>query len=131
MRGLLSVVLLLVLAPSLQAQEKDRPLERISIAAQQRPPLVIGTLPMEDDFPKKLGPFTLVQPVKRGEMIRLSLPVGEYVARAIDGIATANRRRKEAAVRRRIAEELKLLAEQRKKLAGRGLLGSRTEPNRT
>ena len=57
-------------------QERDRSLERIAIGLQQAPAFVS---PYETDRRLKLGPLTLVAPVKRGEFIRLSLPVGEYV----------------------------------------------------
>jgi hypothetical protein len=91
------------------AQDSDRSLEWITIALQQPSPFVIGPPIGAEDFPKALGPFTQVQPVLRGEIIRVSLPVGEYVTRAIGAIATANRKRKETAIRRRIEVELKRL----------------------
>jgi hypothetical protein len=90
----------------LGAQDRDASLERINLALQQPPGIVRGVPPLEIDPPKKLGIFTLVPPVKRGEMIRVSVPVGEMVMRAVNGVASANQRRKEAAARRRVEADL-------------------------
>jgi hypothetical protein len=62
----------------------------------------------------KLGPFTLGTPQLRGEIIRLSLPVGEYVSRVARGLAAANRRRQEATARRRVEADLKAFAERQR-----------------
>ncbi|HTM32339.1 MAG TPA: hypothetical protein VL263_13595 [Vicinamibacterales bacterium] len=92
----------------LRAQELS--LERISIALQQPAP-VFGTTPVPTDPPRvsrKLGPLTLVQPeIMRGEFVRVSLPVGELVSRAVDHIRTAALRREEAAARREVDAALK------------------------
>jgi hypothetical protein len=114
MRGLLAVAVTLTSAITVSAQEQDRSLERMAIALQQPSSVVIGPPTGPDDSPKALGPLTLVQPVLRGEMIRMSVPLGEYVSHASRAIATANRKRKEAAIRRRIEAELKLLGETKK-----------------
>ena len=92
------------------AQERDRSLERVGIAIQQPAPLVRAFQPPVSDFPRKLGEFTLVSPVLRGEMVRVSLPVGEYVMRAARGVASANRRRQEAAARRRVEAAISAFA---------------------
>jgi hypothetical protein len=49
-------------------------------------------------------------PVSPGEMIRVSIPIGELVTRAFKGIAASNRRRQEIAVRRKVAAELEQFA---------------------
>jgi hypothetical protein len=112
----------------LSAQERDPSLARISLAIQQTPPraatadphdwLRTSTLQMLgislfEPLPgaPKLGPFTLGTPQLQGEMIRVSVPVGAYVMRAVRGISAANHRRKEAAARRRVEAELKALVE--------------------
>ena len=122
------VFVVLSLPLPLWAQERDRALERISLALQQPTPLVssadpgealrLSTLrtfgvPIFEPLPggPKLGPFTLGTTQLRGEIIRVSLPVGEYVTRGARGFAAANRRRQEKAARRRIEAELKALAE--------------------
>jgi hypothetical protein len=105
------VVLLMCSTPA-HAQESSRSLERISIALQQPSSFVIAPPPLERGFPKKLGPFTLVQPTLPGEVFRLSIPVGELVVKAVTGVTKAHRRRQEAAIRRRIDAELKWLRQQ-------------------
>jgi len=93
----------------LRAQELR--LERISIALQQPAP-VFGTTPVPTDPPpvsRKLGPLTLVQPEMRGEFVRVSLPVGELISRAVDRVRTAAMRRQEAAARREVDAALRAL----------------------
>lgn len=90
-------------------------LERINLAVQQPAP-IYGGGPVESDFPKKIGFLTLVQPVKRGEMIRVSFPVGEYVSRAFKGVAAVNHRRQERAAKREVAEAVRQFEEHRKSL---------------
>jgi hypothetical protein len=97
------VVLSAMTAPT-AAQERDRSLERIGVALKQP---AIAVPAFEPTPPQKLGPLTLVEPQLRGELVRVSLPVGEYVTKAIRGIAGANQRRKECAARRRVEADLK------------------------
>jgi hypothetical protein len=122
------VVVVSALSFQLSAQERNRSLERISLALQQPPPVPSGADSQEalrastlqtlgvsifEPLPgaAKLGPFTLGTTQLRGEIIRLSLPVGEYVSRVARGIAAANRRRQQAAARRRVEADLKVFAE--------------------
>ena len=111
MRALAACTLMSLWGPAaVLAQERDRSLERIGLAIQQPAPLARDFQPPESDFPRKLGDFTLVSPVLRGEVIRVSLPVGEYVMRAARGVASANRRRQEAAARRRVDAAISAVA---------------------
>jgi hypothetical protein len=105
---------LLCSAP-LRAQERDRSLERISLALQQQPPEPItgGVVPGESAEPKTFGIFTLVPPQSRGEIIRISVPIGELVSRAFRSAAAAKQRRQEDAARREVNAALKWLADQR------------------
>ena len=109
-----SVVVVSALSSQLSAQEHSLSPDRIRLA-QQPPPLPPQTPGISIFNPQagetKFGPFTLRTPELRGEMIRLSLPVGEYASRVARRISNANRRRQEASARRRIAAELKMLAE--------------------
>jgi hypothetical protein len=50
--------------------------------------------------------FTLVPPQTNGEVIRLSIPVGELATRAARSISDARRRRAERKVEERIEREL-------------------------
>ena len=94
------------------AQERDRSLERISLALQQPIPIVRGVGEVESTLPKTLGIFTLVQPTRPGEIVRVSIPIGEFVTRAFRSVAVTNQRRQEAAARRKVAAELKWLEQQ-------------------
>src|SRR6187401_1885144 len=90
----------------LLAQDRDRSLERVSLALQQPSPIVRDVALVESSSPTKVGIFTLMPPTSRGEMIRVSIPVGELVMRAFRGAAAASQRRQEVAARRRVQAEL-------------------------
>ena len=90
------------------AQEQSGSLQRIRLALQQ-PPAGVVVGPVESAAPKTFGIFTLLPPTGPGEMVRVSVPVGEFVSRAFKGVAAANHRRQEAAARRRVEAELKWL----------------------
>jgi hypothetical protein len=113
MKRLAAALLISLVWPApLLAQERDRTLERISLALQQQSPVVRGIAPVEGASPIRLGVFTLVPPTRPGEIVRVSVPIGELVTRAFRGIAAANQRRQEAAARRRVETALKGLATQ-------------------
>lgn len=113
MKGLpAGLVVSLVCSAPLLAQEQDRSLERISLALQEPAPIVSGNVLLEPQSPKKLGIFTLVPPTLRGEMVRVSVPIGELVTRAFKGVAAANQRRRESAARRKVEAALEWFAEQ-------------------
>jgi hypothetical protein len=112
MRGLRAGFLLSVVGSApLLAQERDRLLEQIDLALQRPLPMVHRADPFENPTAKKLGVFTLVPPTQRGEMIRISVPIGEMVTRAFRGVAAAGRRRREQAARRDVEAELKQFSE--------------------
>jgi hypothetical protein len=115
MKGLAGgLAISLACAAPLAAQERDRSLERIGLALQQPPQIVRDGIPVESNFPKKLGFVTLVQPTKRGEMIRISIPIGEFIVRAVTGVAAANHRRQQAAAHRKVEAEIKAFMAQKK-----------------
>src|SRR6266545_914116 len=58
-------------------QERDRSLERISVALQQPLPVVRGVDLAAGAQPKRLGIFTLIPPTLPGEVLRVSVPIGE------------------------------------------------------
>lgn len=94
----------------LLGQERDRSLERISLALQQ--PLPVSSVdPVEGAAPTTFGIVTLVPPTLQGEMVRVSVPIGELVSRAFRGAAAANRRRQEAAARRKVEAALQWFKE--------------------
>ena len=96
----------------LVAREQSDSLERIGLALQHPLPSVRGLGPVDSGAPKTFGIFTLLEPTGPGEVIRVSVPVGEFVSRAVKGVAAANHRRQEAAARRKVEAELKRFEEQ-------------------
>ena len=112
MRGLAAgFVLSLIWSAPLLAQERDRSLERIGLTLQQQFPIARGIAPAESAAPTKLGIFTIVPPILPGEMVRVSVPIGDLVTRAFRGVAAANQRRHEAAARRRVEAAVKRFSE--------------------
>ena len=107
MKGVAAGILVSVaFSAPLLAQERDRSLELIRVTLQQPLPIVTGVHSDESARPKTLGIFTLVPPTRPGEIIRVSVPIGELVSRAFKGAAAANRRRQEAAARRKVEAAL-------------------------
>jgi hypothetical protein len=121
----LAAVLVVLSTPGFHAwaQERDRSLERVGLALEQPPPILRDAVAADalrvstrealgvsifEPLPGgvKLGPFTLGTTHVRGEIIRLSLPVGEYVSRGARHLSAANRRRKERAAQRQVAADL-------------------------
>lgn len=101
------LVIALVYPVSTLAQERDPSLARISLALQ-RPSLFVASVTSETSTaPTKFGIVTFVPPTGRGEMVRVSVPIGELISRAVKGVAAANQRRQEAAARREVETALK------------------------
>ena len=96
----------LVCGAPLVAQEPDRSLARVRLALQQPPPVVLGGGQIDRARTKTFCIFTLVPPTGPGEMVRVSVPIGELVSRAFKGVAAANHRRREAAARRKVEAAL-------------------------
>jgi hypothetical protein len=113
MRVAAGLVAALLLTAPLRGQERDRSLERIAIALQQPPGSISSTSPSEPlHRPLELGPFTLVPPEMRGEFVRVQLPIGELVTRAVRGVRAAHERRRQAKARREVETALKAFLEQ-------------------
>jgi hypothetical protein len=109
MKGLAGGVLVsLMCSAPLLAQERDRSFERISLALQQPLPIVPRVIDVQPAISKKVGFVTLVPATKPGEIIRVSIPIGELVMRAFRNVAAANQRRQEEAARREVEEALRL-----------------------
>ena len=107
MKGLAGgLVVSLVCAAPLLAQDRDRSLERIRLALHQPLPIGSSGVAVQGTVPKKLGIVTFVPPTGRGEMIRVAIPIGDLVSRAFKGVAAANHRREEAAARREVEAAL-------------------------
>jgi hypothetical protein len=86
--------------------------EQLTVAAQGPPGLTIPT--WIEPPPKTFGIFTLALPAQRGEVFRVSVPVGELVMRAAHAIGQARYRQAEAKARKEVEQALKdFLASQR------------------
>jgi hypothetical protein len=87
MKGLAGGLLLsLVCGIPLLAQEQNGSLQRIRLTLQQ-PPAGVVVGPVDGAAPKTFGIFTLLPPTGPGEMVRVSVPVGEFVSHAFKGVA--------------------------------------------
>lgn len=107
MKALVSGLLIsLVYSALIAAQGRDRAVERISVALDQPSAIGLGASYPPSTAPRTVGVFTLLAPMGRGEILRVSVPIGEMVTRAFKGAAAANRRRHASAVRRDIEAEL-------------------------
>ena len=114
MKALAGAVLLAAISVGpVCAQEADRSLQRIAVELQRSPPPTLMRGPDEDaaNAPTRLGLLTFVPPVFRGEFVRLSLPIGDLVTRAVRSLSGANGRREEETARRRVEAELKAFTE--------------------
>jgi hypothetical protein len=94
----------------LQADQRPNPPaqtpEQISLAGQGPPRLTIPNW-IEPPAPKRFGVFTVMAPDQPGEFVRVSVPVGALVMRAVHAIGDAQHRRAEEKARKEVAQELK------------------------
>ena len=66
----------------------------------------IGTPTWGEPARRRIGILTLVPPVKRGEIVRVSLPVGDLVTRAARSVSAAQHRRAERKAREEVQRVL-------------------------
>src|SRR5262245_35787783 len=79
--------------------------EQLTVAAPQ--PLRI-TIPLWiEPPPKRIGVLTIVPPDRRGEVIQMSLPVGDLTMRAARAIGQTRQHRAEQQARREVAQAIK------------------------
>ena len=106
----ISATILLVLVglgvSSARAEQADP--KHINAAVPTPPPKLI--IRAEDLFPPqrppRLGMFTLVPPEANGEVVRVSIPIGELVSSAARAISDANHRRAERKADARVRKDL-------------------------
>ena len=94
----LIVSLLFLISPAWAQQPNAAVLQRVRVSLRSsEPPLLLGSIPLLVSSPESLrrGIFTLVPPDAPGEMIRVTVPVGELVSRAVRAIGRAQYRRAE------------------------------------
>jgi uncharacterized membrane protein YfcA len=97
--GVTLVAQSLVIPLHAQQAPSDTSADRIRRTLETTQPAIVfnASLPPLVDTPdvKRLGIFTLAPPESNGEIIRISIPIGELAMRAIDGVANARHRRVE------------------------------------
>ena len=103
----LTGLMIALTATSVRGAEQQPPPREPAAAVQTQPKLVIKT---EDLFPltrpTRLGLFTVVPPQTNGEVVRLSVPIGELVSKAAHAISEANHRRAERQAGERVRDDL-------------------------
>ena len=104
--GPVILVILCVGLPRLLAQESGRSVERVSAALRAQSSHRVTPPPWAEPPAKQFGVFTLVPPANPGEIVRLSLPIGELTSRAARGLVRANQSRREAAARLEVQRAL-------------------------
>jgi hypothetical protein len=101
-------VVVFMASVNLRADERQTqstlPPEPLTVAAPQ--PLRL-TIPLwTDPPPKRIGVLTVVPPDRRGEMIQMSLPIGDLTMRAARTVGQAQRRRAEEKARKEVAHAI-------------------------
>jgi hypothetical protein len=103
-------VLALSVAARVGAQQAEPPVsaEKLRIALQNPQPsiLIPAVRQWVDPAPTRLGFLTLVPPDRKGEMVKVAIPVGALVTRAARSISSAQRRRAERKGREKVLREL-------------------------
>ena len=79
--------------------------EQLTVAAPR--PLRL-TIPLWiEPPPKRIGVLTVVPPERRGEIIQLSMPVGDLAMRAVNAVGQLQHRRAEQKARKDVVQALK------------------------
>jgi hypothetical protein len=95
-----------------QADPRSKPI--IPVPPTQ-PKLIIRTEDLFPLTPQRMGVLTLVQPQTNGEVVRISIPIGELTMKSVRAISDAHRKRIERKVDERIAKELQQITSERGK----------------
>jgi hypothetical protein len=126
MRWLTIAILVLSTPSPLSAQTADGIVARIRLALERPDPAIRGLdsgdalrmseremlgVPVFEPLAgaPKFGPFGFVAPQLRGEVVRLALPVGDYLSHPMRSLAAANQRRQVQAAHQRVEAELRAL----------------------
>ena len=88
-----------------QQPEPASSTERIRVALQTPSTLTVS-VPLTDPAHRKLGILTLIPPQLPGEIIRVSLPIGDLVTRGVRGLRTARYERAERKAREAVKRDL-------------------------
>jgi len=89
------------------ANQSDQTRERLSVSAQE--PLRLTIPPWIEPTPKRFGVLTIKQPERRGEIVQVSVPIGDLTMRATRAIGQAQHRRAEQKARKEVEQAIKVL----------------------
>ena len=96
-----------------QQPESSSSLQRIRVSLQNPPVQSRLSTPLwGEPGRRRIGILTLIPPEHRGEMVRVSLPVGDLVTRAVRGIGAAKHRRAERKAREEVQRVMLEIAAQ-------------------
>ena len=86
-----------------QQPESSSSVQRVRVSSQN--PTIqswLSTPLLSEPGRRRIGILTLIAPEHRGEMVRVSLPVGDLVTRAVRGVGAAKHRRAERKAREEV-----------------------------
>src|SRR5688572_8308767 len=118
MRVLAIAVSLLCLTDPARAQQAESmaSLQHLSIGLHNPPtPSILSTPVIGEPRRTKVGIFTFIPPSHRGEMVRVSLPVGDLVVRGVRGFNAMQHRRAERRAREEVQRVLREYEAQRRR----------------
>jgi len=107
--AVLSVLVLVsvsgVASVTLHADESSQPSDRLRIALQDSPRLTIPvwTLPP----PRRFGVMSITPPQTRGEVVRMTLPIGDLTMRAARSIENASHQRADRKARTEVQRAIR------------------------
>lgn len=86
-----------------QQPESSSSLQRVRVILQN-PPIQsrLSTPLWSEPGRRNIGILTLIAPEHRGEMVRMSLPVGDLVTRVVRGVGAAKHRRAQRKAREEV-----------------------------
>src|SRR5262245_45475928 len=94
------------LAASERQEPSGRAPERVSLVAPEPLRLTIPTW-IEPTTPRRFGIVTFTQPERRGEIVQVSVPIGDLTMRAAHSIGQAQHRRAEQKARKEVEHAIK------------------------
>ena len=107
--GSVAIGLVIFCAATAHAQpgSSSDTIRRLDLTVQVQP-LATSPLSWLPPDPRPLGALTLMPATQRGEIVKFSLPVGQFAMRGVRAVATAQRRRAERNARDRVRRELEI-----------------------
>lgn len=103
-------------AASLQPRTAHAPgssAQRVRTAPGQHTIFTVDWSTFDERSTRKLGPVTFGTPSMRGEMVRVVVPIGDIVTRAVRGVSASRQHRRQERVRREVQHELRAFVARR------------------